>query len=86
MRLIKLKKIVLAAFGAAMGGLGGLLVILPMAGAIQAPAPGTLPTTAPRSFPASSTRSAALAGELSPADADLVLELARQVQGQFPDS
>ena len=81
MRLIKLKKIVLAAFGAAMGGLGGLLVILPMAGAIQAPAPGTLPTTAPRSFPASSTRSAALAGELSPIVEDNPLA---GPQGQLP--
>ena len=66
MRLIKLKKAMLAAFGTVMGGLSGLLIILPLAGAIQSPPVDTLPTVALRSLSASSTRSPELAGELPP--------------------
>ncbi len=66
MRQIRLKKIILAGLGTVMGGLSGLLIILPLAGAIQAPPSDTLPTAALRSFSASSTRSAKLTGELLP--------------------
>ena len=66
MRLIKLKKIMLAAVGSVMGGLSGLLIILPLAGAIQAPPPATLPTAAPRSLSEPFTRSAKPTGELPP--------------------
>jgi len=63
MRLIKLKKIMLAALGSVMGGLSGLLIILPLAGAIQAPPLDALPTAATRPWSASYTRSAELSGE-----------------------
>ena len=79
MRLIKLKKTMLAAFGTVMGGLSGLLIILPLAGAIQAPPVDTLPTVALRSLSASSTRSPELAGELPPIVEDNALA-GRQVE------
>lgn len=66
MRLIKLKNIILAAFGSALRGLSGLLIILPLAGAIQAAPVETLPTAASRSSSASSTRLAEPAAELPP--------------------
>ena len=37
MRLINLRKILFAALGSVLGGLSGLMIILPLAGAIQAP-------------------------------------------------
>ena len=65
MRLIKLKQIMLAALGSIMGGLSALLIILPLAGALQPPPPDTRPPAALGSAPASSTREAELAGQLS---------------------
>ncbi len=64
MRLIKLKKIMFAAIGSFIGALSGLLIILPLAGAIQAPPLDTLPTTGTRSLPASTSLPAAPTGEL----------------------
>ena len=64
MSLIKLRKIMLAAFGAAMGGLSGLVIILPLAGAIPAPPLDMLPTASLRSSSASLNPPAKPAGEL----------------------
>ena len=79
MKLIKLKKIALAALGSVMGGLSGLLIILPLAGAIQAPPHDTLPAAAPRPWSASSARPAELSGE-SPAIAEDNPLAGRQVE------
>ena len=66
MRPMKLKKIMLAALGSVMGGLSGFLIILPLAGAIQAP-PGDKPPTATlRTLEEASNLKAELAGALPP--------------------
>ena len=65
MRLINLKKLMFAALGSVMGALSALLVILPLAGAIQAPHLDTFPTTASRPLLNSSILPGELAGGLS---------------------
>ena len=88
MKLITLKGMMFAAFGAVMGALSGLLIILPLAGAIQAPALDTLPSAAPRSMKASFNLPAELAPEPSsiPEDSPLADPEVETASGEPPFS